>query len=181
VAQALERTGSSVVDLQALGVASGPGSFTSLRVGMAFVKGLALAHRLPLVAVPTLDVIAHAQPLQPFPLVAVLEAGRGRLAAGRYRAGDDGWQPVGEPELTTARALLASITRPTVICGELTAEVRRVLGRKYRSSRLASPARATRRPSFLAEMAWDRWQAGHSDDPASLTPTYLHPDARPVS
>jgi len=42
----LKRTDAKMSDIQALGVAIGPGSFTSLRVGLAFIKGLALARKL---------------------------------------------------------------------------------------------------------------------------------------
>ena len=51
----MSRVGLSMSDLSALAVALGPGSFTSLRVGLAFVKGLALARKLPIIGVPTLD------------------------------------------------------------------------------------------------------------------------------
>src|SRR5512140_3265452 len=50
--------------LQALGVALGPGSFTSLRIGLAVAKGMALALHLPVVGVPTLDILAQAQPVR---------------------------------------------------------------------------------------------------------------------
>lgn len=45
-------------DLTALAVSQGPGSFTGLRIGMATVKGLSLATGLPIVGIPTLDVLA---------------------------------------------------------------------------------------------------------------------------
>ncbi len=47
----------------ALGVALGPGSFTSLRVGLAFVKGLVLARHIPIIGISTLDIVAAAVPL----------------------------------------------------------------------------------------------------------------------
>src|SRR5450759_529439 len=64
----LERVGVPMDSVKALGVAIGPGSFTSLRVGLAFVKGLALARHIPLIGVPTLDIVAASVPLSdPYP------------------------------------------------------------------------------------------------------------------
>ena len=77
LAELLARTGIKMTDVQALGVAIGPGSFTSLRVGLSFVKGLSLARRLPVIGIHTLDIIAAAQPISKLPLAAVLQAGRG--------------------------------------------------------------------------------------------------------
>ena len=54
----LSRCGVSMNMVSALGVAVGPGSFTSLRVGLSLVKGIALARHLPVVGIPTLETIA---------------------------------------------------------------------------------------------------------------------------
>jgi tRNA threonylcarbamoyladenosine biosynthesis protein TsaB len=174
VADLLSRTGLKITDLEALGVALGPGSFTSLRVGLAFVKGLALARHLPVIGVPTLDILAAAQEVQELPLAAVLQAGRGRLAVGWYKAGENGWQAEGSPQVTTADELADSINSPTIVCGELTADERQRLARKRVNIRLVSPVASLRRPSVLAELAWDRWQAQAVDEAASLAPIYLH-------
>lgn len=170
----LARTGATMDRIQALGVALGPGSFTSLRVGLALVKGLALARRLPVIGIPTLDALAAAQPLRDLPLAAVLQAGRGRLALVWYRAGEDGWQAQGAARTTTADALADEIDCPTLVCGELSAEERQRLARKRVNILLASPAQSVRRPAFLAELAWKRWQAGKVDDLSALAPIYLH-------
>ena len=63
VADLLTRCALTMNDIKALGVALGPGSFTSLRVGLALVKGLALSRHIPLIGIPTLDILAHAQPV----------------------------------------------------------------------------------------------------------------------
>jgi tRNA threonylcarbamoyladenosine biosynthesis protein TsaB len=55
----------------------------------------------------------------------------------------------------------------------MSAEERRILSRLRKNVVMASPASSLRRPSFLAELAWQRWQAGEVDDPASLSPVYL--------
>src|SRR5512135_3035669 len=88
VSELLQRCGAKATELEALGVAIGPGSFTSLRIGLALVKGMALALRIPVVGVPTLDVLAAAQPVRDVQLAALLHAGRGRLAVAWYEVQD---------------------------------------------------------------------------------------------
>jgi tRNA threonylcarbamoyladenosine biosynthesis protein TsaB len=61
-----------------------------------------------------------------------------------------------------------------LICGELTADDRLRLRRKFKNVMLASPAQCVRRPGILAEIAWQRWQAGRVDAAATLAPIYLH-------
>lgn len=170
----LNRSRVNVRDLTLIGVAIGPGSFTSLRIGLAFAKGLALGQHLPLVGIPTLDFLAAAQPLSDKPMAAVLRAGRGRLAVAWYKVMNGEWKGEGASQVMEVKDLSKRITRPTLVCGELTAEERRFLGRKRINVQLASPPLSVRRPSYLAELARQRWQAGMVDDAASLSPQYLH-------
>ncbi|MBI5297212.1 MAG: tRNA (adenosine(37)-N6)-threonylcarbamoyltransferase complex dimerization subunit type 1 TsaB [Chloroflexi bacterium] len=174
IAGLLARCGLTMEAVSALGVAIGPGSFTSLRVGLSFAKGLALARRLPLIGIPTLDVVAAAQPLSELPLVATLQAGRGRLAVGWYAAVENGWQAQGPARVETVDSLAEQIQDPTIVCGELSAEERQRLARKRVNVVLMTAANSVRRPAILAELAWARWQAGQTDDLASLAPIYLH-------
>ena len=174
LARLLESCGIKMTGIQALGTAIGPGSFTSLRVGLAFVKGLALACHLPVVGVPTLDIVAAGVPLSDRRLAAVLQAGRGRLAAGWYKAGEAGWQAEGKPYVTTAEEMVEKIHKRVLICGELTDEDRHRLGRKFKNVEIASPVQCVRRPAILAEIAWKRWQAGEVDPTATIAPIYIH-------
>jgi tRNA threonylcarbamoyladenosine biosynthesis protein TsaB len=174
IAELLGRCAVAAEDLGALGVALGPGSFTGLRIGLALAKGLALAQNLPIVGLPSLDVLAASQPVEATHLAAVLRAGRGRLAVGWYEAPGGSWKSSGQIEVLTPEDLGERIQEPTWVCGELNEEERRLLGRKRKNVILASPAQSVRRPSFLAELAWQRWQAGQVDDPAALSPIYLH-------
>lgn len=174
VADLLSRMDVTPAQLRALAVAIGPGSFTGLRIGLALAKGLALAQRLPLVGVPTLDILAAAQPLMAVPMAAVLQAGRGRLAVGWYRVVDGEWRSDGKIEVLSSEELYQRLQTPTLVCGELGEDERRLLARKRKTVLLASPAQSARRPGWLAELGWRRWQAGQVDDPAALSPIYLH-------
>ena len=174
IADLLARCGFTMHDIRALGVALGPGSFTSLRVGLALVKGLALARHLPLIGIPTLDILAAAQPSSRLPLAAAVQAGRGRLAVGWYKSSKNGWQAKGPARVVTIEALIDEIESPSIVCGELTSDERQRFERGKANIHLASPAQSVRRPAVLAELAWARWQEGKVDDEASLAPIYLH-------
>lgn len=49
-----------IADIEAVAVSSGPGSYTGLRIGASTAKGICYALGKPLIAVPTLDIIAEA-------------------------------------------------------------------------------------------------------------------------
>jgi tRNA threonylcarbamoyladenosine biosynthesis protein TsaB len=188
IAELLRRAGISMTSIEAVSVAVGPGSYTALRVGLALAKGIALSRNLPLVGIPTLDVLAAGQPVCALRLGAVIRAGRGRIALGWYKSssspsrnrleGEDpapsDWQAEGPAEVTTVDALAKSIERPTLIAGELTTEERQRLARKKKNVVLAPAHLCLRRPSLLAEIGWARYQSGQVDDRAALTPIYLH-------
>ena len=166
--------------LRALAVAIGPGSFTGLRIGMAAVKGMALSLRLPAIGVFTMDILAFAQPVDETPLITILQAGRARMAMGWYRNDHHQWQLRGEPQLVTIEELAIEIVEPVLVCGELNSDNRQYLKRHCKKAVLAPPARSVRRPSYLAEIAWQRLKKNETDDIVTLAPYYLRTEAIPV-
>ena len=180
VAELLARSGITMDEIRALGVALGPGSFTSLRVGLSLVKGLAVARNLPLIGIPTLDIYAVAQPASKLPLLTAIQAGRRRLAVCWYKSTKNGWQAKGPARVVDIITLISEIQSPTIVCGEFTAEDRGQLAKDEVNVKLVSPAGSVRRPSVLAELAWKRWQKGDVDDEATLAPIYLHTTGEPA-
>ena len=170
---ALEQLDLGAEHLSGVAVSQGPGSFTGLRVGMAVAKGLALTCGLPLVGIPTLDVIASAQGRDDRPICAVLQAGRRRICVANYSWQDGTWRAHDAPRLTTWLALAEETACPTLFCGEIDtagAETLKALGEL---AILLPAAARLRRAGFLAELAWQRLNRGEADDPATLTPVYL--------
>jgi tRNA threonylcarbamoyladenosine biosynthesis protein TsaB len=178
VAQMLEQAGVTRADLKAVAVALGPGSFTGLRVALAAAKGLALASDLVLIGVPTLDAVAYPHSQQSMPVIATVQAGRGRVCWAPYDHGPTGWAAASSYGLATIPALAETISRPTLVAGELTADARAQLAALSGGQAiLLPPALAIRRPGCVAEIGWSRYAAGERDDLASLSPIYLHEPA----
>lgn len=174
IQSALQECGQQIGSLEAVAVALGPGSFTSLRIGLAVAKGLSLTLRIPVVGIPSLDIMAACQPVQDKPLIAVLKAGRDRLAARNYAASEEGWKAEGDIYAVSAQELESRIQAPTIICGEISAQDRQILERKWRNAVVSDPSANVRRPSKLAVMAAERLKNGQPDDVVSLAPIYLH-------
>ncbi len=174
IAAMLGRAKLTPADLKAVAVALGPGSFTGLRIGLAVAKGLALANKTPLLGVPTLDIVAASIGPEDIPLCAVIQAGRGRICAGRYQWREGEWHQAGEPVITTWEQLLAELESPTLFVGEIDAEGAKRLRRRRAKAFTIGPAAGLRRASFLAELGWERFKRNQVDDPATLAPIYLH-------
>lgn len=175
--------GATPADLAAVAVAIGPGSFTGLRVGVAAAKGLALAQRVPIVGVPTLDITAYPHQSQPIPVIALAQAGRGRVYWAPYAHGPSGWGPQEPYALSSILEMANAVTRPIAFAGELSEDDLTALQRFAGKQRVValSAALSARRAGYLAEMALARLDLGRSDDPASLSPIYLQSaDGSPV-
>ena len=101
--------------LDRIAVTVGPGSFTGLRVGIAFAKGLALALDLPAVSVGTLEALATEADGLVFPAI---DARRGQLYLQAFENG----RPLMAPDALTAETAAARIAeisqgRPFTLVG----------------------------------------------------------------
>ena len=71
-------------DLAAIALSSGPGSYTGLRIGAAAAKGLCYANDIPLIAIPTLDIIAREIMPSDGHIIATLDARRDEVYCAIY-------------------------------------------------------------------------------------------------
>lgn len=156
-------------DIEALAVAVGPGSFTGLRIGLATVKGLALALGVPVAAVPTLDAMAESLPFAALPVCPVLDARKGEVYCCLYRWDGQGmrreWDYLAIPPAELARRLAG----PTILLGDGAGAV----GGPH--ARLAPPARRVPSPATVGDLGRRRLAAGDVVPAAALVPIYLRP------
>lgn len=115
VGELLSRAGQRLVELDALVVVSGPGSFTGVRVGLSAVKGLAHPAAIPVVALSRLAVLAHKAETS----FAAIDAHRHEVF---LRLAEAGREP---RELLAGPAELESIDPPhqVAVCDEIAASL----------------------------------------------------------
>lgn len=175
----LRQVGATQADLRAVAVALGPGSWSGLRVGMSLAKGLALAGDLALLGVPTLDVLAYQHVPCTLPIYPLIRLGRDRFAGAEFRGRGKLERRSPDRNVTLAE-LCEGIAERALFCGDLDAaaheQIRQVLASR---ASFPPPAANLRRPAFLAELAWQRYQAGERDDLTLLEPIYLGEPVKP--
>ena len=113
----LAEAGVRIDEIDLFAVAAGPGSFTGLRVGIATIQGLAMAHGKRVVAVSALDALARAAANASHPIAAWMDAQREEVFAALYSS--DGITeivpPVSAAPATVLETWAAISARPDLI------------------------------------------------------------------
>lgn len=170
----LQRVGASLVDIDTVAVAIGPGSYTGLRIGLAFAKGLSLARGIIIRPISTFDILAQIQPKQNKPMFTAIVAGRGRIAGCWYRWERNAWKPEGTPINTTWEAFKDTVDEKVLVVGEIEEDGFQRLSTNNLIE-IAPPALCVRRPSVLAGLAMKAKKSRKKVDPGTLIPVYLEP------
>ncbi len=174
VAELLAEAGLALTQLDGIAVARGPGAFTGLRVGLATAAGLAQGAALPLWATDSLHSRATAALGRDLPVLAWLDARKGRAYAVWYAA--DG-RRLRHPADVQPQVALSWCSAPFLAVGEGTAV--------WRAELEAAGGRAiedcdTPAVAQLAHLAAQGLARGEGADPVALCPLYLRaPDAEP--
>jgi tRNA threonylcarbamoyladenosine biosynthesis protein TsaB len=168
LAQLLGRHGVTPSMVDCFAAASGPGSFTGVRVGLACVKGLADALGKPAVAVSNLQALATfgSAPLR----AVVLDARRGEI----YGAVYDSAGRLAAPEVVTKfPEWLATLPEGGLefVSTDFTPFRAALAGTRFEQARVATapPALA----AAVARIALARFLSGRASDPAALDANYV--------
>ena len=166
----------------------GPGSFTGLRIAVAFARAMAQATGCGLVGVPSLDVIAESAPAEFSVVVPVLDAKRRQVFAARYERDAQG---------VLRQTIPAGLVDPAAFIAEAAARARSVGGQAavlgegvdYHGAAWSSAEDVVEldralwpgRAETVHRLGYARAIAGQFADPQTLLPIYIRlPEAEEV-
>jgi tRNA threonylcarbamoyladenosine biosynthesis protein TsaB len=172
----LEWCGVGLSNVGGVAVGLGPGLYTGLRVGVQVGKSLAQVLHLPIVGIPSLDVLAFGVRTTRRLIGAVLDARRGEVFFGFYRSVPGGVMRVGEYRVDRPEALAAELLatpQDVLLVGNGAILYRRELQEPGPRVAFAPAALATPWASALVEVAGPRFIREETDRLSDVVPIYL--------
>ena len=176
IEQLLAWTGHRLDQVGGVAVGIGPGLYTGLRVGVEVAKSLAQVLHLPIVGIPSLDVLAFGVRMSRRLVGAVLDARRSEVFVGFYRSVPGGLVREGDFLVVGPDALAAELearAEDVLLVGDGAILYRNVLERV--GSRVAFAPAALAHPwaSALVEVAAPRFIREETDRLTDVVPLYL--------
>jgi len=167
----LEHSGVALGAIDVFAVATGPGSFTGLRIGIATMQGLAFAGGKPLIGVSGLDALARVADRQAAgrQIATWVDAWRGEVYAALYMNGVETDSPVvAKPEAILDRL----VNQPTLFIGDgARAYQEKVLQHLGRHALAENPAPLL--AGTIATIASDIASKGAYAPPHAIRPMYV--------
>ncbi len=171
-------------DIDVYAVASGPGSFTGLRVGIATIQGLATVHHRRIVAVPALEALAQigSVGLGAGAVVwAWMDAHRNEVFAAAYRVTDAPWCSsgrleridgplVGSPSSIGERWKATIAVAPAVLVGDGAEKYDAELARSFPTTAIVGLPMIA---GAIGRLALERARLGEALEPAAVHPLYV--------
>lgn len=164
-------------EIDAVAVTSGPGSFTGLRIGVTAAKALALALEVPIIGVPTLDVIAGGIVYTDYLICPIMDARRQEVYTALYE-----WQNNELIRLTEHRAIgieaylmeLKSQEKKIIFLGDGTGVYNTIIKEHLGEKAVFAPSFCNmQHASVLADVAAKYYKEGKIEDPSLFVPMYL--------
>jgi tRNA threonylcarbamoyladenosine biosynthesis protein TsaB len=165
IATLLSSHGFSKLDIGAIAVGSGPGSFTGIRIGLAAVKALAEVLNKPIAAVSLLETCVFTSRAQGN-VIAALDAGRGDVYVGEYET------PVG-PSYTPRELMLTRKEFLTQAKGRTVVTPDAVLANLATAAGLAVLTLSPISAADVARLGWRKILAGGTVTPEQLEANYI--------
>ena len=172
LAELLDRCGRKIQEMDGFAAASGPGSFTGVRIGLACVKGLAEAAGKPVAAVSNLEALATfgTGPLRAIVRAVVMDARRGEVYGAVYNQRGEAILPETVMPFT---AWLRSLPEGEIefVSMDFSPFAAALAGTRFERAGIATAPRAL--AGAVGRIACLRLRAGRAADPAAIDANYV--------
>ncbi|MBQ1273906.1 MAG: tRNA (adenosine(37)-N6)-threonylcarbamoyltransferase complex dimerization subunit type 1 TsaB [Cellulosilyticum sp.] len=164
-------------EIDAVAVTSGPGSFTGLRIGVTAAKALALSLEVPIIGVPTLDVIAHSMCFTDYYICPIMDARRNQVYTAVYK-----WRENTLERLTDYLATdinehleqLKAYDSKVIFLGDGVSVYKEMIKETLNSQAIFAPNFCMmQQASVLGSVAEKLYEEGKGEDPSTFVPMYL--------
>lgn len=176
----LKSLGKTLDDIDLIGVAVGPGSFTGLRIGIATAKGLAYGKKIPVVGVSTLEGLALGTNHKEKTVVPILNARRNQAYAAVFTHGVDGYKKILDEDVIKLEELMDKLKSLEEISGDFlftgdgvpafSKQIISVLGER---AHFISEYECNPRAVSIGRLALELYKRRGADNPFTLKPEYI--------
>ena len=176
---ALDEAGLTVGDLDAVATTIGPGSFTSVRIGLNTAKGLCMSREIPLAGISTLEAMAGRFPFAGVPVAPWLDAKRSEVYAGLYDLSTGVPVPLDADTVAAPADWLARHEGPAIFVGDGATAYAGIIHEAIGdAARIAPPSIPMASAGVVAILGRARALTGDTIDVDAAAPVYLRrPDA----
>ena len=174
----LKKAKTPLAKLDGFAVGLGPGSFTSLRVGVSTIKAFCLATDKPVVGIPSLDIIAQGVNLPKGQVCVITDARRNLVYAAIYRKEGSRLKQISDYLLVPMDELLNKISQDTLFTGDAVDIFKNnIIERKNKfKSVFVSKSFWYPESRHLVQLSLKRFKENRIDNPHKLLPLYLYPE-----
>ena len=167
----------SAGDVDAVGVAAGPGSFTGIRIGVSCAKGFAWAGELPCFGVSTLEAMARSALSFRGLICAVMDARRSQVYNALFRSDGQSLTRLCPDRALSIEELAADLEKygeeAKILVGDGAQLCYNTIGGRFDGLLPAPEHLRHQRAAGVALCAYDRLLAGEAGDGSALAPNYL--------
>ncbi len=182
VDQLLKSLDMKIEDIDVFAAATGPGSFTGLRIGVVSIKGLAYALGKPAISIPTLDAMAYSLPYTPFIICPIIDARNRQVYTALYQYlsepdGKDSFKRISEYNAFSVDELIPLINSKgtkAIFTGDAVPLYKELLSSQLTNgATFVDTSITTNRAAAIAKLALKNYKNDDIMSAYTMTPFYL--------